>query len=83
MIETIHGVIDGNTIRLDHASALPAGTSVRVVITQEAGAAHEDAPPGEGLKRAFGAWADYANELDQLERETRELRRLERREQFE
>jgi hypothetical protein len=33
---------------------------------EEAWAPVKDLPPGEGLRRAFGAWADDAEELDRF-----------------
>ncbi len=53
--------------------ALPEGQAVSVIVKPVASGA-EKLPPGEGLRRAFGAWADEATELDEFLAETRRLR---------
>ncbi len=45
----------------------------------EAWAEVKDLPPGEGLRRAFGAWAEDAEEVDRFLEWTRAQRKLERR----
>ena len=42
---------------------MPDGLPVHVTV-QPASEASERLPPGEGLRRAFGAWAEDAEELD-------------------
>ena len=44
------------------------------------GAEAERLPPGEGLRRAFGTWAEDAEELDQFLEWNRQQRQLGRRE---
>lgn len=57
----INGVVRGKTIELDQEPGLPDGQHVAVTVqpTNAVGV-----PPGEGLRRAFGAWAEDAEELD-------------------
>ena len=40
----------------------------------------KDLPPGEGLRRSFGAWAEDAEELDKFLEWSRQQRKLGRRE---
>ncbi len=42
----------------------------------EALARIRDLPPGEGLRRSFGAWADEAAELDEYLEENRRRRKI-------
>jgi hypothetical protein len=44
----------------------------------EAWAEVKDLPPGEGLRRAFGAWAEDAEEVDRFLEWNRAQRKLER-----
>jgi hypothetical protein len=46
---------------------------------EEAWAQVKDLPPGEGLRRAFGAWAEDAEEVDKFLEWSRAQRKLERR----
>jgi hypothetical protein len=46
---------------------------------EEAWAQVKDLPPGEGLRRAFGAWAEDAEEVDKFLEWNRAQRKLERR----
>jgi len=55
-------VLRGKTIELDEEPGLPDGQEVRVVVQPVE--ASESRRPGEGLRRAFGAWAEDAEELD-------------------
>ncbi len=56
------GVVRGTSIELDRPSGLPDGTRVEVAIQQKQTAL----PPGEGLRRAFGAWADDPEGVDRF-----------------
>lgn len=58
------GVVRGETIELDHEPGLPDGR--RVILTVQTARAREveSHPPGEGLRRSAGVWADDAEELD-------------------
>lgn len=50
------GVVHGKTIQLEQAPGIPDGQAVSVVLRPAM-------PPGEGLRRAFGSWAEDAAEL--------------------
>jgi len=72
------GVVHGNVIELDHAPGLPDGEHVNVIV--QASGPSIRLPPGEGLRRAFGAWAEEAAELDKYLEWNRQQRKLARRE---
>jgi len=72
------GVVHGKTIELDQEPGFPDGQAVTVMV-QPVSAAGK-LPPGEGLRRAFGAWAEDAAELDQYLEWNRQQRKLNRRE---
>ncbi len=55
----VKGVIHGKTIELDREPGMPEGQLVSVVLRPAL-------PPGEGLRRSFGAWSKEAGELDQF-----------------
>lgn len=55
----VKGIIHGRTIELDHEPGLPEGQLVSVVLRPAL-------PPGEGLRRSFGAWASDASELNEF-----------------
>jgi hypothetical protein len=71
------GVIHGRVIELSRESGLPEGQAVSVIVKPVELPA-EKLPPGEGIRRAFGAWADEAEELDEFLAETRRLRQTNR-----
>ena len=56
------GVVRDHSIILERGSGLPDGQRVTVQVQP----AVSTLPPGEGLKRAFGAWADDAQALEQF-----------------
>jgi hypothetical protein len=62
----LKGIVRGRTIELEHATGLPDGQSVSVVV-------HPVPPPrqGDGLRRAFGSWADDADGLEAFLAQTR------------
>ena len=70
------GVIHGKTIELEQEPGLPAGQTVMVMVQPVIVA--EKLPPGEGLRRAFGAWKEDAEELDQFLEWNRQQRKLDR-----
>jgi len=70
---TINGVVRGKTIELDREPGLPDGQEVRVTV--EPSGKRETLPPGEGLKRAFGTWAEDAEEVDKYLEWNRQQRR--------
>ena len=72
----VKGVIHGKTIELEEEPGLPAGQEVTVTLRPTS---TEDAlPPGEGLRRSFGAWADDAEELDRYLEWNRQQRKISR-----
>ncbi|MDB5331098.1 MAG: hypothetical protein JWP03_2249 [Phycisphaerales bacterium] len=71
--DVLKGTVRGKTIELDHEPGLPDGQTVSVVL-------HPTLPPGEGLRRAFGAWAQESEELDRFLEEIRRDRKQDRNE---
>ena len=71
---TLHGLVLRKTVQFDQELGLPNGQPVEVTIRliQES----ETASQGEGLKRAFGAWADEADAVDDFLRWNRQQRKL-------
>jgi hypothetical protein len=55
----VKGVVHGKRVELDHEPGLPDGQVVSVVLRPAL-------PPGEGLRRSFGAWADDPAELEKF-----------------
>ena len=76
MKTTVRGVVHGKTIELEQAPGLPDGQQVGVTIEPLPAAGSEQLPPGEGLQRAFGAWAGDAEELDTFLEWNREQRKV-------
>ena len=68
---TFKGTVHGKTIELDQEPGLPEGQLVSVTLTASL-------PPGEGLRKSFGAWASDADELDEFLRELRQQRKAQR-----
>jgi hypothetical protein len=66
MTKTIHGRAHGKTIELDEDLGVPDGQAVRVTVEPLPSPEPGQLPPGEGLRRAFGAWAGDADELDKF-----------------
>ena len=64
---TAKGVINGKTIELDQEPGFPSGQEVLVTIepAQLGAEIQRELAPGEGLRRAFGAWKEESEELDQ------------------
>jgi hypothetical protein len=54
---TIKGTVHGNTIELGEDLGLPEGERVSVTVQRLL-------PPGEGIRRSAGAWADAGPEFD-------------------
>lgn len=67
-----NGVVHGKVIELDHAPGLPDGEKVTVTVQLASG----DVKPGEGLRRAFGTWADDSEGLDDYLEWNRQQRKL-------
>ena len=70
----LRGVVHGRTIELEDDAGLPDGQ--RVCVTVLPLRQEEVSAPGEGLRRAFGAWADDADALDQYLEWNRQQRKL-------
>jgi hypothetical protein len=78
--QTLHGVINGDTIRLSVPSDLPAGTSVQVIVIPEI--ADNRPPLSEGVAKSFGILSkEEGEDLDRFLAESRQWRRQERRDQ--
>ena len=61
----VRGTIHGKVIELSEEIGLPDGQEVTVLVRPVGRAAEEETlPSGEGLRHAFGAWADDAEQLD-------------------
>lgn len=75
----LKGVVHGKTIELEEEPGLPDGQEVTVVVRPTA-PAPQKLPPGEGIRRSAGAWADDAVELDKYLEWSRQQRKLGRRE---
>jgi hypothetical protein len=78
-IITLRGVVNGSTVELDHSPGLPDGQEVTVTLQPPAPAEYR-LPPGEGLRRSAGAWADDVEGLDQYLEWNRQQRKQPRRE---
>jgi hypothetical protein len=71
------GVVHGKTIELDEETGLSDGQEVHVIV-QPVGPGEQRLPPGEGLRRAFGGWAEDAEELDAYLAWNRQQRKISR-----
>jgi len=76
MKNSITGIIHGRTIQLDQEPGLPDGQHVVVSLTPAAADPLETLPPGEGLRLAFGSWADDGDELDKYLEWNRQQRKI-------
>jgi hypothetical protein len=72
------GVVHGKTIELRNELGLPDGHEVTVTV-QPMGRA-DRLPPGEGIRRSAGAWAEDAEELDKYLEWNRQQRKVGRAE---
>jgi hypothetical protein len=78
---TVHrGVVHGKTIELDEETGLPNGQQVTITIqpVPDTEVSARRLPPGEGIRRSAGAWADDAEELDQYLEWNRQQRKASR-----
>ena len=71
-IGILKGVVRGNTIQLERDAGLPEGEEVSVILQRKL-------PPGEGLRRSFGAWGDDPDGVDRFVEETYRARESDRR----
>ena len=74
-----HGIVHGKTITLDEDTGLPDGQAVTVTV-KPSQTTSSPLQPGEGLRRAFGAWADDADGLDDYLQWNRDQRKASRAE---
>lgn len=78
--ETFHGIVEGDRVQLPERSRFPVGTRVQITLILEADiTSDEKLPPGEGLRRTYGAWADDAEDLDAFIEWSRQQRKIERK----
>lgn len=78
-VSILNGVVRGNSIELDGPPPLPEGSEVSVVLTPRSAPRYGKLPPGEGLRRAFGGWADDQDGLDEFLEQARRARDLDTR----
>jgi hypothetical protein len=71
----LRGVVSGMTVELEQEPGLPDGQEVmvRVQPVEEQG---RKLPPGEGIRRSAGAWAEGAEEVDQYLEWVRQQRKV-------
>lgn len=74
------GVVHGKTIELDNETGLPDGQQVTIVVqpVSETEVSAGRLPPGEGIRRSAGGWADDAEALDRYLEWNRQQRKLSR-----
>jgi hypothetical protein len=75
----IRGFVRGKTIELDDDTGLPDGQKVAVTV-RPLTCDQQTLTAGEGLKRAFGGWADDAEDLDEFLEWNRRHRKVSRAE---
>lgn len=71
-----HGVVHGKTISLDEETGLPDGQVVTIVV--QVAEPIDRLPPGEGIRRSAGGWADDAEGLEEYLAWNREQRKASR-----
>ncbi len=74
-----HGVVHGNMIRLDEEIGLPDGQEVSVTL-RPVETSESRLAAGESLRRAFGGWAEDADELNEYLDWNRRRRKMSRAE---
>lgn len=79
------GIIHGKTIELAQEPGIPDGQEVSVTVQPSTRAKDtpEYLPPGEGIRRSSGAWAEEAEELDRYIESVYERRRVMQRQPLE
>jgi hypothetical protein len=70
-LNIIKGTVHGKSIELERESGFPDGQQVSVTL-------FASPPAGEGMRQAFGSWADDAAELESFLSRIREDRKLQR-----
>jgi hypothetical protein len=73
-MQPLQGIIHGKIIELDQAPNFPDGQPAQVMLE----AVSAQSTPGEGLRRAFGAWAEDEEELDEFLNWNRSQRKISR-----
>jgi hypothetical protein len=91
----LKGIIHGRVIELDREPGLPDGQEVTVTVeavpaqppritaeqrVDDERSRREKLPPGEGIRRSSGGWAEDAGELDEYLEWVRQQRKVGRRE---
>lgn len=76
-MNVFQGTVHGKTIELERESGLPDGERVTVVVQSSE---RKRLPPGEGIRRSEGGWADDAEDLDEFLSWNRRQRKLDRSE---
>lgn len=74
---TWNGVLRGRTILLDSDPGLPEGAIVTVTVEASQTVPAQDV--SDGLRRAFGAWAQEGEELDRFLEWNRQHRKVQGR----
>ena len=72
-----HGIVQGNTIKLDDSTGLADGEAVVVTIKPRQNQT-DDASLEERMRRSFGAWSDDPEGLEEYLRWNREQRKISR-----
>ncbi len=75
----LKGIVHGKTIELELEPGLPEGQVVSVTVQPLAPEASR-MPPGEGIRRSAGGWAEDSQELDEYLEYVRQQRKVGRRE---
>jgi len=65
MSSATKGIVHGRIIELDEAPGFPDGAEVFVLVQPREASSAERLPPGEGLRRSAGAWADDPAGVDE------------------
>ncbi len=76
---TLKGKVHGHIIELDQNPGIPDGQEVTVTV-QSPAQPDQKLPPGEGLRRSAGAWADDIEGLDAYLEWNRQQRKRSRQE---
>jgi hypothetical protein len=71
----LKGIVHGRTIELEQEPGLPDGQQVSVVV-QPLEPPEKQLPPGEGIRRSAGGWADDPQGLDEYLEWNRRQRKL-------
>jgi hypothetical protein len=79
-MDSLQGIVHGKIIELDSELALPDGQRVAIIVQplQSVSSSSERTLPGEGLRHAFGAWSEDAEELDEYMKWNRSQRKITR-----